>query len=143
MSFEIHPRLAPVTNPVGDFPLCRVVLFEERRMPWLMLVPRRADAGALIDLSPEDRTQLMDELALCGQALNRLYRPVRLNTADIGNLCPQLHVHLVARFTDDPFWPKVAWSRQPYEPYEAGERAERLGQLADALKPAPGFQPLC
>lgn len=73
----------------------------------------------------------------------RLYQPVRLNIADIGNLCPQLHVHLVARFTDDPFWPKVAWSRMPSEPYEAGERAERLEQLVDALNETPNSLPLC
>ncbi|WP_377805744.1 HIT family protein [Azospirillum sp. A29] len=142
MNFELHPRLTPVTTPLGDFPLCRVVLFEERRMPWLMLVPRRPEVGALIDLSPEERAQLMEELAQCGQVLHRLYQPVRLNIADIGNLCPQLHVHLVARFTDDPFWPKVAWSQMPYEPYEAGERAERLEQLVDALKGTPDFLPL-
>ena len=56
---------------------------------------------------------------------------------------PATHVHLVARFTDDPFWPKVAWSRTPYEPYEAGERAERLEQLVDALNETPNSLPLC
>lgn len=141
MTFELHPRLVPGTAVVGDLPLCRVLLMEERRMPWLMLVPRLPGASALLDLTSQQRAQLMDELALCGDVLTRLFQPVRLNIADLGNLCPQLHIHLVARFSDDPFWPKVVWSRSPYEPYEAEELIRQLGRIGGALMSAPGFIP--
>ncbi|HYH37668.1 MAG TPA: HIT domain-containing protein [Azospirillum sp.] len=143
MDFELHPRLVPVTAPVGDFPLCRVLLFDERRLPWLMLVPRRPGAGALLDLTAAERAQLMEELALVGEALTRLFRPLRLNVADIGNRCPQLHVHVVARFASDPFWPAVAWSRMPYQRYEDDERMDRLKNIACALRADSRFRTMC
>lgn len=139
MIFELHPRLVAATLPIGDLALCRVLLQEERRMPWLMLVPRRPEIGSMIELSRADRAQFMDELALAGVILQKLFQPIRLNIADIGNLCPQLHVHLVARFADDPFWPKVAWSRMPYERYQDDDGAERARQIAGAFQAASPF----
>ncbi len=76
--------------------------------PWLILVPRRAGASDIIDLGDE-QTQLMEELSLVSRALKDETRCDKLNVGAIGNVVPQLHIHVVARRKDDPLWPKPIW----------------------------------
>jgi diadenosine tetraphosphate (Ap4A) HIT family hydrolase len=76
--------------------------------PWLLLVPRRAGVSEIIDLGPE-QSMLMDEIALASRALKDETHCDKLNVAAIGNIVPQLHIHIVARRKDDPLWPKPVW----------------------------------
>ena len=131
--FVLHPRLVTATRPVGDLPLCRVLLIDDRRYPWLLLVPRRPGIEEIADLTPADRAVLIEEIAAASNVLRSLYDPFRLNIADIGNRAEQLHIHIVARAPDDEAWPKVVWSRDraPYEDLAA--RDARLDQLRAAF----------
>lgn len=133
MPFVLHPRLVTATRPVGDLPLCRVLLIDDRRYPWLLLVPRRPRIEEIVDLISADRAVLIEEIAAASDVLKSLYDPFRLNIADIGNRAEQLHVHVVARHPDDEAWPKVVWSRDraPYEDLAA--RDARLDQLRPAF----------
>lgn len=117
--FVLDPRLETDSIKVGDLGLSRILLMNDSRFPWLILVPRRADCREIIDLSAEDRTRLMDEIALCSIALKRLTNPYKLNVAAIGNRVSQLHVHLVGRFETDAAWPEPVWGRGPPAPYGA------------------------
>ena len=137
--FALDPRLAASTAPVGDLPLCRVLLVDDRRFPWLLLVPRRPDVGEWVDLEDAaDRHRLTDEIHAAAQILRRLYRPARVNVAAIGNKVPQLHVHVVARSTDDAAWPEVVWVGQA-ERYEPEALAARRDELAAAFRAEEGF----
>lgn len=137
--FALDPRLADSTAPVGDLPLCRVLLVDDRRFPWLLLVPRRPDVGELADLEDAaDRHRLADEIHAAAQILRRLYRPARVNVGAIGNKVPQLHVHLVARVTDDAAWPEVVWG-SPMEPCEPDALAARREELVAAFRAEEGF----
>jgi diadenosine tetraphosphate (Ap4A) HIT family hydrolase len=113
---------------------------DDRRFPWVMLVPRRDGIEELFELTPPDRGQLMEEICAVSAALKRRYAPFRLNIADIGNLAYQLHVHIVCRFEDDAFWPKTVWSRER-EPYTADARAARQTEMRRALTAVQGFAP--
>jgi diadenosine tetraphosphate (Ap4A) HIT family hydrolase len=135
MSFALDPRLVADTHVIGELPLCRLLLMDDARYPWLILVPRIAGARELIDLDESDQRSLLAELAGVGRALEALLKPDKLNIAALGNVVPQLHVHLVARFTDDAAWPRPVWGIGESVRYEAGAREARIAQLRSTLAP--------
>jgi diadenosine tetraphosphate (Ap4A) HIT family hydrolase len=129
MTFTLHPTLARDTVEVTRLPLCRVLLMKDRRFPWLILVPEREAVREIHELPPDDRRQLIEEITLVSQALERLFEPARLNVGALGNIVPQLHVHVIARFETDPAWPGPVWgsgAAVPYADEEIGEVRERL-----------------
>lgn len=136
--FELHERLLRASAAIGDLPLCRVLLLNDRRFAWLLLVPKRPGIEEIVDLARADRAQLIEEIADASDVLRRLYRPFRLNVADIGNKAAQLHVHIVARHEDDPLWPSVVWSRE-YERYDEAGLAARVAELQAGFAQVPGF----
>jgi diadenosine tetraphosphate (Ap4A) HIT family hydrolase len=120
--WSLHPQLAADTMPVCDLALSRVLAMNDADFPWLIAVPRRANASEMIDLGAEQST-LMDEIALTSRALKDETRCDKLNVAAIGNVVPQLHIHIVARRRDDPLWPKPVWGASAGRRYEEGEIA--------------------
>lgn len=134
MSFPIDPRLAADTLPVGELPLSRLLLMNDARWPWLVLVPRIAGARDLIDLDGDDRAALMDELTRVGRALESLRRPDKLNVAALGNVVAQLHVHVIARYTTDPAWPQPVWGRGERVAYADADADACIAELRAALK---------
>ena len=118
MAFELDPRLAASTLPVGDLLLCRVLLQNDSRFPWLVLVPRRPGLTEIIDFAAPERAILMEEIALASQALKDFTSPHKLNVAALGNIVPQLHIHVVARFEGDAAWPGPVFGQGEPVPYE-------------------------
>ncbi|MGE3145546.1 MAG: HIT domain-containing protein [Pseudorhodoplanes sp.] len=108
-AFVLHPQLARDTVLLGELVLCRVLIVNDANYPWLMLVPRRADIVEIIDLDEVERAQLMTEIALVGGTLKQVTQCDKLNVAALGNVVPQLHVHLIARRKTDVAWPKPVW----------------------------------
>jgi diadenosine tetraphosphate (Ap4A) HIT family hydrolase len=104
----LDSQLAADATMVCDLPLSRVLAMNAADYPWLILVPRRPGAVEIIDLGAE-ASMLMDEIARTSRVLKELTRCDKLNIAAIGNVVPQLHVHIVARRTSDPLWPKPVW----------------------------------
>ncbi|HWN42957.1 MAG TPA: HIT family protein [Thermoanaerobaculia bacterium] len=129
MPFALHPTLARDTVEVARLPLCRVLLTKDRRFPWLILVPEREAVREIHELSAADRAELIEEIARAGEVLKRLFRPDKLNVGALGNVVPQLHVHVVARFTTDPAWPGPVWGSGPAVPYPD----DQLEALRDRL----------
>lgn len=127
--FQLAPELAACTHPLGDWPLCHVFLMDDRRFPWVMLVPRRAGISEIIDLDPADRQQLFAEMMQASEALQAVAKPDKLNVGALGNMVRQLHVHVVGRFVSDEAWPGPVWGhgeRQPYPPHMVGPLLDRL-----------------
>jgi diadenosine tetraphosphate (Ap4A) HIT family hydrolase len=131
--FELHPRLAADTVFIEDWPLSRVLLMNDARYAWLVLVPRRADLVELHDLVPADRILLGEELARAGRGLKTLASTAKINTGALGNIVPQLHIHVVARSPGDPAWPGPVWGHSPAEPYPAAVLEQRLASLRGHL----------
>ena len=131
--FALHPQLADDTAPVIELPLCEVRLMDDANHPWLVLVPRVADAVELIDLDATQRAQLSTEIDAAARALKALFKPHKLNIAALGNLVPQLHVHVIARYTDDIAWPRPVWGAAKARPYAPEDLIERVNALRAAL----------
>jgi diadenosine tetraphosphate (Ap4A) HIT family hydrolase len=117
VSFQLHPRLAADTEFVADWPLCRLLLMNDARFPWLILVPRRPDLVEVTDLGEEDRRLLMAELVRAGKAVRACPGVTKLNIGALGNLVPQLHIHVVGRHAGDAAWPGPVWGFGRPEPY--------------------------
>lgn len=131
--FVLDPRLAADTISVGTFVLSRVLLMNDVRFPWLILVPARDGLREIIDLPAAERGRLMTEIAAASQALQAVARPDKLNVGALGNIVGQLHVHVVARRVGDAAWPGPVWGAGTAVPY--GERAcvKMLATLRAAL----------
>lgn len=132
-AFSLHPRLAADTLPVGRLALCHVLLMNDARYPWLILVPAVAGMRELHDLAPPDRMRLMDEIGLVSEVLASQFRPDKINVGAIGNIVSQLHVHVVARHEGDAAWPAPVWGMGQVEPYAEQAAAERLADLCGRL----------
>lgn len=131
--FAVHERLAADTEFVTDWPLCRVLLMNDRTYPWLVLVPRRHGVSELHELDQNDRETLMAEMSDASRRLQHLTGAVKMNVAALGNVVPQLHVHVVARFAEDAAWPRPIWGVVPGKPYEADALAVEVARLRQAL----------
>jgi diadenosine tetraphosphate (Ap4A) HIT family hydrolase len=134
MPFALHPRLAQDTVEVARLSLCRVLVMKDRRFPWLVLVPERESVREIHELAPADRAALVEEIARTGEVLTLLFKPDKLNVGALGNLVPQLHVHVVARRATDPAWPGPVWGYGAAVPYEAGELEEIRERLSGAFR---------
>lgn len=132
-AFFLHPRLAADTLPLGRLALSHVLLMNDARYPWLVLVPGVAGMRELHDLAPPDRMRLMDEVTLASEALATAFRPDKINVGAIGNIVAQLHVHVVARHEGDPAWPAPVWGVGQAEPYAEGQVSETLAALRERL----------
>jgi len=134
--WSLHPQLDADAVTLGDLPLSRVLLVNDANYPWLLLVPRRANAREIIDLGEPDQARLMREIAGTSRALKAATTCDKLNVAAIGNLVPQLHVHIIARRHADPAWPRPVWGAVPRSTYEAAALEPLVAALRRAIWPA-------
>jgi diadenosine tetraphosphate (Ap4A) HIT family hydrolase len=125
----LHPQLEQDTDAVGDLSLSRLLLNNDANYPWLLLVPRRPGVSEIIDLDEQDQSQLLIEIAHVSRALKDVTACHKLNVAAIGNMVPQLHIHIVARRRDDPAWPKPVWGTAPARAYDPAERERFIAAL--------------
>lgn len=129
MNFELHPQLAADTVLVGDLPLCRLLLMNDRQYPWTILVPRRAGLREIYELHESDQLRFWRESTQLSQTLMRAFSGDKLNVAALGNMVPQLHVHHIVRFKGDPAWPAPVWGKHPAQSYDGAMLNERLQLL--------------
>lgn len=108
-AWTLHPELKKDTIDIGDLPLSRVLVIKDANYPWLLLVPRREGAVEIIDLDEVAQAQLMTEISRVSRALKEITRCDKLNVAALGNMVPQLHVHIIARRASDAAWPRPVW----------------------------------
>lgn len=128
-TWSLHPQLDTDTTPVGDLSLCRVLAINDADYPWLVLVPRRTGAIELADLGG-DTVILMREIVQVLALLKDVTRCDKINVGAIGNVVPQLHVHIVARRQDDPLWPKPVWGLTQPRPGDAATFARFIAATA-------------
>ena len=136
-SWLLHPQLANDGVTVGDLPLSRVLAIDDADYPWVVLVPRRAGAVEIGDLGAES-ARLMGEIVQASRALKDVTGCDKLNVAAIGNVVPQLHVHIVARRVGDPLWPKPIWGAGPPRAGDPTAFARLVGALRAGLGLAAG-----
>lgn len=120
-AWTLHPRLEGDTVNIGDLPLSRVLVIKDANYAWLLLVPRRADVDEITDLDEVAQAQLMTEITRVARALKDVTGCDKLNVAALGNIVPQLHIHIIARRKTDAAWPKPVWGEAPPLPYDRVE----------------------
>ena len=130
--FTLDPRLAADTVAIGDLALSSVLLMDDSRFPWFVLVPRRMRASEITDLSPEDSRLFWEEARIAAGVMLALSKPDKVNVAALGNVVAQLHLHVVGRFRSDPAWPRPVWGvgePKPYPPHARAQLTERAASL--------------
>jgi diadenosine tetraphosphate (Ap4A) HIT family hydrolase len=132
--WSLHPQLERDTVPVGDLPLSRVLLIDDANYPWILLVPRRPNIVEIVDLGEADRVQLMAEIATASKAIKAMSGCRKINVAALGNVVPQLHVHVIARGPGDPAWPKPVWGAVEPRAYGKHVMQSILADLRERLE---------
>ena len=131
--FELHPQLQRDCLEIGRFRLCRLLLMNESRYPWFILVPERSGVSEIYQLPEAEQVQLMGESARLARALAEAFRADKLNIAAIGNLVPQLHVHHIVRYRNDAAWPAPVWGKYEALAYDEASLAAVMTRLKSAL----------
>jgi diadenosine tetraphosphate (Ap4A) HIT family hydrolase len=131
--FTLDERLAADTVFITNWPLSRVLLMNDARYSWLVLVPRRADVSELYELAAADRAQLIEEIARASAVLKSASGGAKINVGALGNIVAQLHVHIVARLPQDAAWPGPVWGQGSAVPFELTRRDALVAQLRKSL----------
>ena len=137
--FELDPRLAADTFVVGETPLSQVLLMNDARYPWLILVPRRCDISEPFELSEADQAQLWQDSMRLGEAMKARFAADKLNIAALGNQVAQLHVHHIARFHADDAWPGPVWGVGSAVPYSDAALDALMDELRNGLQQSLGL----
>ncbi len=133
--FKLHPQLANDCIDVGNFPLSKLLLMNESRYPWCILVPRVEGITEVFQLDEADQQRLNSECVLLSRLLCQEFAADKMNIAALGNVVSQLHVHHVVRHVDDAVWPAPVWGRLPVKPCTEAEMQERLARIRRILPP--------
>jgi diadenosine tetraphosphate (Ap4A) HIT family hydrolase len=131
--FALDPRLAADTVTLGDTSLSRVLLMNDARFPWLILVPRRSNLAEIVDLPPSDRVALTEEVAFVSEALLQRPSVEKINVGALGNIVRQLHVHIVGRSAADQAWPGPVWGFGARQSYDASALENASQEFIAAL----------
>ena len=129
MGFELDAQLANDTVELGQLGLSRVLLMKDANYPWIILVPERLAITELYELDEDDQLTLMSEITALTQGMKQIFSADKMNVANLGNMVPQLHIHLIARFKNDPAWPGPVWGAVERKAYEEDALAQRVAVL--------------
>ena len=126
------------SHAVGELALCHVRLQDDARYPWLVLIPRAPDAREIEDLHPLNRARLIDEIVLAGEAVRAIGGALdlavdKLNVGALGNVTPQLHLHVVGRRVGDPAWPGPVWGQGAAAPFSADQLSAAISAAKSAF----------
>jgi diadenosine tetraphosphate (Ap4A) HIT family hydrolase len=131
--FELHPKLQTDCFYIGRFELSRLLLMNDSRYPWFILVPEREGITEIYQLSEADQALLLRESSLLAQGLAEAFTADKMNIAAIGNVVPQLHVHHIVRYRDDAAWPAPVWGKFEALLYDEAGLAQFLARLKTCL----------
>ena len=131
--FTIDPRLSSGADVICELSLSRLFFSRNALFPWVILVPRKDNLREIIDLSEEDRMILMREISLASKVMQDIFKPEKLNVAALGNVLPQLHIHIVARYSNDAAWPDPVFGKDKAE-YEEERRLELVEKIRGAIE---------
>ncbi|MCJ9674802.1 MULTISPECIES: HIT domain-containing protein [unclassified Neorhizobium] len=131
--FELDGRIARDSDLVTMLGLCQLRIQNDRRWPWLVMVPQRAGMTEIFDLLPVEQALLSVEVNRVAAALKTVTGATKINVGALGNIVRQLHVHVIARFEEDPNWPGPIWGFGQAVTYEEQQKQDFLNKLVEAL----------
>ncbi len=127
--FTLHPQLAKDTLSVCTLKLCEVRIHKNSEVPWFILIPQVPDMVELTDLEAGQRSELYQEIELISELVKKRFAPHKINLGALGNIVPQFHFHVIARYRGDKGWPGPIWGK-PLQKSEAVTKKWRQDLLA-------------
>ena len=109
MSFKLNRKFLKTSHHLIDLKLCTIRLNDNSKFPWIILIPKRSKITDISDLNSKDQTLLMKEIVYASKVMKKLFKTSKLNVEKIGNIVPQLHIHIIARSKKDSSWPLSVW----------------------------------
>ena len=109
MSFTIDKKFLKSSHHIADLKLCSIRLHDNSKFPWIILIPKRKDIHDISELNSKDQTLLMREIVFSSKIIKNLFKTSKLNVEKVGNIVPQLHIHIIARYKKDSSWPLSVW----------------------------------
>ncbi len=135
--FVLHQQLENDTFLVGSLYLSEILLMNDSRYLWIILVPRIENAGDITDLSEQERKVFIEEINFVADAIKKQYQPDRINIAMLGNVVPQLHCHIIARFETDFAWSKPVWGIGDAMLYTKEQQEKAVSLFQNTLLKSP------
>ena len=132
-AFDLDERLARDSLLVAPIGLCQLRLLNDRRWPWMVLVPQRSGITEIFDLTPLDQVMLSFETNLVATALKKVTGATKINVGALGNIVRQLHVHIIARNEGDANWPGPVWGYGKAEPWIEADREKFAARILENL----------
>ena len=109
MSNRVNKNFIKTSHLVTKLKLCSVRLIDNQKFPWIILVPNRINVTDITELKTKDQNLLMKEIVFCSKIMKKVFKTKKLNVEKIGNIVPQLHIHIIARNKNDSSWPLSVW----------------------------------
>ena len=107
--FKLNNKFLKSSHHLLDLKLCTVRLHDNSKFPWIMLIPKRKNINDITDLNSKDQMLLMKEIVFSSKVIKKLFKTSKLNVEKVGNIVPQLHIHIIARYKKDISWPLSVW----------------------------------
>ena len=133
MLFKLHKKFLKSSHHITELKLCSVRLHDNSKFPWVILIPKKIKITDITDLNSKDQILLMKELVYVSRLMKKLFKTSKLNVEKIGNLVPQLHIHVVARHKKDTSWPLSVWVVKG-KPYSKVALSEILSKIRKVFK---------
>ena len=109
MANKVNKQFLKDSHLITDLKLCSVRLIDNSKFPWIILIPNKKNITDITELKSKDQILLMKEIVHCSKLMKKIFKTKKLNVEKIGNIVPQLHIHIIARSTNDSTWPLSVW----------------------------------
>ena len=106
---KVNKNFLKSSHYIGDLKLCSIRLINNQKFPWIILIPKRKGVTDITNLNSKDQLLLMKEVVYCSKLMKKIFKTSKLNVEKIGNIVPQLHIHIIARYQNDSSWPLSVW----------------------------------
>ena len=107
--YRINKKFLKSSHHITELKLCSIRLHDNSKFPWIILIPKRKNINDISDLNSKDQLLLMKELVYSSKVMKKLFKTSKLNVEKVGNIVPQLHIHIIARYKKDSSWPLSVW----------------------------------
>ena len=133
MPFKIDKKFLKSSHHITELKLCSIRLHDNSKFPWIILIPKRKDIHDISELNSKDQMLLMKEIVHSSKVIKKLFKTTKLNVEKVGNIVPQLHIHIIARFKKDSSWPLSVWVVKG-KPYTKKALSETISKINKAFK---------
>jgi len=131
--YRINKKFLKSSHHITELKLCSIRLHDNSKFPWIILIPKRKNITDISELSSKDQLLLMKEIVYSSKVMKKLFKTSKLNVEKIGNIVPQLHIHIIARYKNDSSWPLSVWVVKG-KAYSAKELKDVTNKIRIAFK---------